>query len=99
MTSKKCWIPLKGGHFFLNVSINTLLDSPRQLICQCCEMLLGDSTISKEVNGDYNEEYCKWCYADGNFTYKSKEQLIEFCVENMANEKVLKKWKNEINKF
>lgn len=89
MTSKKCWIPLKGGHFFLNVSINTLLGSPRQLICQCCGMLLDDSTISKEVNGDYNEEY-----ADGNFTYTSKEQLIEFCVENMANEN----WPKEVEK-
>ena len=29
---------------------------------------------------------CKWCYADGEFKYSSKEQLIEFCVEHMATE-------------
>ena len=71
---------------FFDVSINTLLGSPRQLICQCCGMPLDDTTISKEPNGDFNEEYCKWCYDDGKFKYTSMEQLIEFCVEHMANE-------------
>ena len=52
-----------------DVSINTLLGSPRQLICQCCGMPLEDSAISKEVNGAFNEEYCKWCYDDGEYTY------------------------------
>ena len=36
--------------------------------------------------GTFNEEYCKWCYTDGEFKYSSKEQLIDFCVEHMANE-------------
>lgn len=49
-------------------------------------MPLDDSTISKEPNGDFKEEYCKWCYTDGEFKYASKEQLIGFCVEHMANE-------------
>ena len=69
-----------------DVSINTLLGSPRQLICQCCGMPLDDGTISKETDGDFNEASCKWCYVDGVFTYKSKEQLIDFCVEHMATE-------------
>ena len=69
-----------------NVSINTLLGSPRQLICQCCGMPLEDAVISKEPDGTFNEEYCKWCYADGEFKYESPEQLIEFCVEHMASD-------------
>lgn len=69
-----------------DVSINTLLDSPRKLICQCCGMPLDDSTISKETDGTFNEEYCKWCYADGKFTYDNMDTLIEFCAEHMANE-------------
>lgn len=69
-----------------DVSINTLLGEPRQLICQCCGMPLDDSTISKEHDGYFNEDYCKWCYADGEFKYTSKEQLIDFCVEHMSNE-------------
>ena len=50
-----------------DVSINTLLGSPRQLICQCCGMPLEDASISKETDGFFNEEYCKWCYADGEY--------------------------------
>ena len=77
---------LKRLSQLFDVSINTLLGSPRQLICQCCGMPLDDSTISKEPDGDFNEDYCKWCYADGTFKYTSKEQLIDFCVTHMASE-------------
>ena len=69
-----------------DVSINTLLGSPRHLICQCCGMPLDDSSLSKETDGTYNEEYCKWCYSDGNFAYSNMEDLIDFCAEHMANE-------------
>ena len=34
-----------------DVSINTLLGSPRKLICQCCGMPLDDSSISRETDG------------------------------------------------
>ena len=71
---------------FYGVSINTLLGSPRQLICQCCGMPLDDSMISKETDGEFNEDYCKWCYTDGEFKYKSVEQLIDFCTEHMASD-------------
>ena len=69
-----------------DVSINTLLGSPQQLICQCCGMPLEDATTSREPDGAFNEEYCKWCYTDGTFKYTSPEQLIEFCVEHMASD-------------
>ena len=69
-----------------DVSINTLLGTPRQLICQCCGMPLEDSTLSREPDGSLNEEYCKWCYADGAFKYSSKEELIDLCVTHMASE-------------
>ena len=71
---------------FFNVSINTLLGSPQQLICQCCGMPLEDSITSKEPDGSFNEDYCMWCYADGIFKYTTKEQLIDFCVTHMATE-------------
>ena len=69
-----------------DVSINTLLGSPRELICQCCGMPLEDSSISREISGFFNEEYCKWCYADGEYLYHNMDDLIEVCVANMANE-------------
>lgn len=69
-----------------DISINTLLGSPRKLICQCCGMPLDDSSISKETDGTFNEEYCKWCYADGKFVYTSKEELLDFLAGHMSNE-------------
>jgi len=51
-----------------DVSINTLLGSPRQMVCHCCGMSLDDSTTSKEADGIFNEDYCKWCYREGEFT-------------------------------
>ena len=51
-----------------DVSINTLLGSPRELVCQCCGMPLEDCNMSREKDGNFNEEYCKWCYADGEYT-------------------------------
>ncbi len=69
-----------------DVSINTLLGSPRKLICQCCGMPLDDSTLSREPDGAFNEEYCKWCYDGGHFAYSSLPQLIDFLAGHMANE-------------
>ncbi len=69
-----------------DVSINTLLGSPRTLICQCCGMPLEDTSISRELDGTFNEEYCKWCYTDGKFVYSDLSQLIDLLVEHTANE-------------
>ena len=69
---------------FFNVSINTLLGSPKQLFCQCCGMPLDDSIIGKDADGAFNEDYCKWCYADGEYTYDDMDDLIEVCVKHMA---------------
>lgn len=68
------------------VTINTLLGSPQTLVCQCCGMpLTDDSMVSLNPDGSFNEEYCKWCYTDGNFTYKTKDSLLDFLVKNMPN--------------
>ena len=69
-----------------DVSINTILGSPRQLICQCCGMPMDDTVVSKETDGLFNEEYCKWCYADGEYMYHDMDDLIDVCVSHMANE-------------
>lgn len=77
---------LKQLSKLFNVSINTLLGAPRQLICQCCGMPLEDSIISKEKDGALNEEYCKWCYADGTYTYSDMDELIDVCIPHMIKE-------------
>ena len=69
-----------------DVSVNTLLGSPKTLICQCCGIPLGhDFDISREPDGNFNEEYCKWCYKDGEFTYKTMDSLLDFMMEHIVN--------------
>jgi len=79
-------LKLLSGVF--NVSINTLLGSPQKLICQCCGMPLEDEMIGRNKDGSLNEEYCKWCYADGVYTYNKLDDLIEVCVKNMVSDKI-----------
>ena len=70
-----------------DVSINTLLGAPRKLVCQCCGMPMeDDSIIGREQDGSLNEDYCKWCYADGTYTYHNMDDLMDVCVKNMVNE-------------
>ena len=60
-----------------DVSINTILGSPRELICDCCGMVLEDCNTSRENDGDFNEEYCKWCYVDGEYTLDIWKQYVK----------------------
>ena len=78
---------LKRLSGFFGGSINTLLGSPRELVCECCGMPIKDADLGREKDGRFNEEYCKWCYADGEYTLDiwkkyaeigGKEKLEEF---------------------
>lgn len=70
-----------------DVSINTLLGAPRQQICQCCGMPLeDDGLLGRNADGTLNENYCRWCYADGAFTYSDPDALIEVCIRHMVGE-------------
>lgn len=66
------------------VSINTLLGSPRTLICQSCGMPMSDGLLAKEADGTLNEQYCKWCWEEGHFVQAcTMEEMIEHCVPLM----------------
>jgi hypothetical protein len=60
------------------------LGAPRALICQCCGMPMTDDVLSLEPDGAFNEEYCKWCYADGEIVYKSLDELTDFLAAHLA---------------
>ena len=68
------------------VSINTLLGAPQKRVCQCCGMPLEEGIVSRNKDGSPNEDYCRWCYADGTYTYSDMDELIEVCVRHMASE-------------
>lgn len=69
-----------------DVSINTLLGQPMELICQSCSMPLpDDSLLSREADGTINEKYCKWCYADGGFVHDcSMDEMVEECIPHLS---------------
>ena len=76
-----------------DVSINTLLGSPRQMVCHCCGMSLNDATTSKELDGIFNEEYCKWCYNDGEFALDFWKRYAE-----LGGEEALEAFKQQLVK-
>ena len=48
-------------------------------------MPLDDSTLSKGPDGAFNKDYCKWCYADGQFAYPTKASLLDYLMAHMPN--------------
>lgn len=71
-----------------NVSVNTLLGSPRTLICQSCGMPLEDGFLARDGDGTFNEKYCKWCWDGGAFTQEcTMEEMVEICVSHMPTAK------------
>lgn len=67
-----------------NVLVNAI--SCEKEVRQCCGIPLEDESTSKEPDGAFNEDYCKWCYTDGKFTYTSIDVLTDFIVEHFSNE-------------
>lgn len=66
------------------VSINTLLGSPRTLVCQSCGMPLTDELLAKNADGSFNEKYCKWCWNDQGFAEEcTMEEMVEHCIPLM----------------
>jgi predicted KAP-like P-loop ATPase len=49
-------------------------------------MPLEDQIIGRNEDGSLNEDYCKWCYADGTYTYSDMDDLIDVCARNMVKE-------------
>ncbi len=79
-------------------------------ICQSCAMpLTSDDLLGTEVDGSISQDYCKYCYKDGQFVDDvSMEEYIEMCSKfgeqaGMTNEQMheyctqvfptLKRWK------
>ena len=68
---------LKRLSELFDVSINTLLGGPKLPVCQCCGMPIDATTAGKSAEGLLNEAYCKWCYVDGEYSYKTMDEWID----------------------
>ena len=80
-------------------------------ICQSCAMpLSSDDQLGKNKDGSINQDYCKYCYDNGEFIDKvTMEEYINMCSQfgaqaSMTNKQMkklctevfptLKRWKN-----
>lgn len=53
--------------------------------CQSCAMPMTDEDFGTEKDGSKSEEYCKYCYQNGEFTSDiTMEEMIDFCVPKTA---------------
>lgn len=53
--------------------------------CQSCGMPMEGANYGKEKDGTLSEDYCEYCYADGEFTSKcTMDEMIEQCVPFMT---------------
>ena len=51
-----------------------------QKFCQSCGMPLTNDILGTNTDGSKNEEYCIYCYKDGDFTGDfTMEEMVEFC--------------------
>jgi hypothetical protein len=57
-------------------------------LCQSCGMPLSADLYGSNSDGSPNDEYCKYCYVDGNFTMPeaTMSEMIEICVPFMVEQ-------------
>lgn len=62
------------------VPLEWFFEMPKDYYCQCCSMPIhGTDLYGTEADGSQSENYCKWCYSDGDFTAKDvdMDEFIE----------------------
>lgn len=60
-------------------------DVENQKFCQSCAMPLNDELLGTNSDGSKNEDYCIYCFRDGEFTSdRSMDEMMNFCIEKMC---------------
>ena len=53
--------------------------------CQSCAMPMSDEHFGSEKDGSKSEDYCSYCYQDGEFTTDiSMEEMIDYSAPKAA---------------
>ena len=69
----------------LDVPITDLLEMSENYCQSCGMMFTGPNQHGHELDGSENEDYCRWCYEHGKYTYETTmEDMIEECAPRMA---------------
>jgi hypothetical protein len=61
-------------------------DLENQKFCQSCAMPIADEKLfGTNSDGSKNEDYCIYCFKDGEFTSDmSMDEMMNFCIEKMC---------------
>ncbi len=54
--------------------------------CQCCGMPMGntDELYGTNLDGSKNNDYCKYCFEKGEFSFKgTMEEMVEICIPHV----------------
>lgn len=71
----------------LDAPITSLIEMPDVPVCQCCGMYLTGGDAAERARYDeagLSDDYCAWCYHDGEFAYDDMEKVIEESAPYMA---------------
>nr|WP_317440486.1 zinc ribbon domain-containing protein [uncultured Collinsella sp.] len=69
----------------LEVPAMRLLDMPEHYCQSCGMMFTGPDQHGREADGTETEDFCRWCYDQGAYTYETTmEEMIEDCAPRMA---------------
>ena len=69
----------------LDVSVTELLDMPEHYCQSCGMMFTAPGQHGHEADGSEAEDFCRWCYENGVYTYEtSMDEMIEDCAPRMA---------------
>ena len=68
-----------------NIILGVKMNFEDMKFCQSCAMPMTDEDYGTEKDGSKSEEYCKYCYQNGEFTSDiTMEEMIDFCVPKTA---------------
>lgn len=69
----------------LDVPVTALLEMPEHYCQSCGMMFTAPDQFAREADGSVTEEFCRWCYDAGAYTYEtSMDAMIEECAPRMA---------------
>ena len=70
------------------IAVESETDYANMQYCQSCAMPLTEEFYGTNADGMPNEEYCKYCFANGAFTAPdmTMERMIEICVPYMVEQ-------------
>ena len=73
----------------INVNINygndIMENFEDQKFCQSCAMPMTEELYGTNADGSKNDEYCMYCFKDGEFTSDmTMEEMMNFCIDKMV---------------